>query len=108
MQARVMLLQSNDPQSFIIILIDFDCSSKLCFEEKSNSAIGEKNFKRGLQLISSGAVMVSVARCSIMQSPQKVSKISSFEPKIQRKSENQGYIKVSEKGAKQDIRKWVF
>ena len=85
-----MLLQSNDPQSFTIILIDF------------------KIFKKIRQLISSGAVMVSVARCSVMQSPQKVSKISSFEPKIQRKSENQGYIKVNEKGAKQDIRKWVF
>ena len=46
MQARVMLLQSNDSQIFIILLIKFDCSSKLCFEEKSNNAIGDKIFKR--------------------------------------------------------------
>jgi len=46
MQARVMLLQSNDPRSFNILLIKFDYSSKICFEEKSNSAIGDKIFKR--------------------------------------------------------------
>ena len=108
MQGRVMFLQSNDPQSFIIILINFDYSSKLCFEEKSNSAIGDKIFKRGLQLISSGAVMVSVAKFYVRKSPQSMSKISSFEPKIQRKSENHGYIKISEKGAKHDIRKVGF
>jgi len=85
MQARVMTLQSNDPQSFIVILINFDCSSKLCFEEKSNSAIDDKIFKKSLQFISTGAVMVSVAKCSVMKSPQKVSKISSFEPKFRGK-----------------------
>ena len=52
--------------------------------------------------------MVSVAKFSIMQSLQKLSKISSFEPKIQRKSENQGYIKVSEKVLKRTLEKWVF
>ena len=66
-----MLLQSNGPHSFIILLINFDYSSKLCFEEKSNSAIGDKIFKKGRQLISSGAVIVSMAKCSIMQSLQK-------------------------------------
>ena len=71
MQARGMLLQSNDQQISIILLIKFDGSSKLCFEEKSNSAIGDKIFKKGWQLISSGAVMVSVAKFSIMQSLQK-------------------------------------
>jgi len=42
--------------------------------------------------------------------PAKVSKISPFEPKVQRKSENQGYIKVSEKkeSVEQDIRKVGF
>jgi len=52
--------------------------------------------------------MVSMAKFSIMQSLQKVSKISSFEPKIQRKSENQGYIKVSEKVLNMPLKKWVF
>jgi len=85
MQTRVMPLQSNDPQSFIVILINFDCSSKLCFEEKSNSAIGDKIFKKSLQLISLGVVMVSVAKCFVMQSMQKVSIISSFEPKFREK-----------------------
>ena len=46
MQARVMPIQSNDSESFIIILVKFDCSSKLYFEEKSNSVIGDKFFKR--------------------------------------------------------------
>ena len=46
MQARVMPLQSNDFEGFIVMLINFDCSSKLCFEEKSNNVIGDKFFKR--------------------------------------------------------------
>ena len=108
MQARVRPLQSNDSESFIVILINFDCSSKLSFEEKSNSVIGDKIFKRDRQLISPGAVMVSVAKCPVMQSLQKVSKISSFEPKFQRKSENQGYIKISEKVLNRTLEKWVF
>jgi len=104
----MMLLQRNAPQISFILLTKFDGSSKLCFEEKSNSAIGDKIFKNGRQLIYSSAVMVSVAKCSIMKSQQKVSKISSFEPKFQRKSENQGYIKVSEKSVQQDIKKVGF
>jgi len=68
MQARVSPLQSNDLQSSIVILINFDCSSKLCFEEKSNSTIGDKILKKSLQLISSGAVMVSMAKFSVMKS----------------------------------------
>jgi hypothetical protein len=71
MQARVRPLQSNDSESFIVILINFDCSSKLCFEEKSNSVIGDKIFKKSRQLISSGAVMVSVAKCSCHAIPAK-------------------------------------
>jgi len=47
MQARVMLLQSNDLHLSIILLIKIDGSSKLYFEEKSNSAIGDKIFKKG-------------------------------------------------------------
>ena len=46
MQARVMPLQSKDSESFIVILINFDSSSKLCFEEKSNNVIGDKIFKK--------------------------------------------------------------
>ena len=68
MQARVSPLQSNDLQSSIVILINFDRSSKLCFEEKSNSTIGDKILKKSLQLISSGAVMVSMAKFSVMKS----------------------------------------
>jgi len=71
MQARVMLLQSNDPQLSIILLIKIDGSSKLCFEEKSNSAIGDKIFKKSRQLISSGAVMVSVAKVLCHAIPAK-------------------------------------
>ena len=37
MQARMRPLHSYDSESFIVMWIDFDCSSKLCFEEKSNS-----------------------------------------------------------------------
>ena len=85
MQAGVVPLQSNDSQSFIVILINFDCSSKLCFEEKSNSVISDKIFKKILQLISSSAVMVSVAKCPVKQSLQRVPKISSLEPKFRGK-----------------------
>ena len=42
-----MLLQSNDPQLSFILLTKIDGSSKLYFEEKSNSAIGDKIFKKG-------------------------------------------------------------
>jgi len=52
--------------------------------------------------------MVSVAKCPIMQSLQRMSKISSLEPKFQKKSENQGCFKVSEKSVKHNIIKWVF
>ena len=108
MQARGMFLQSNDPQSFNIMMIDFDYSSKLCFEEKSNSVICDKMFKKSRKLIPSGAVMIPVTRCSDMQSLQKVSNISLFDPKFQRKSENQGYIKISEKVLNRTLEKWVF
>ena len=97
MQARVMLLQSNGPHISIILLIKIDGSSKLCFEEKLNSAIDDKIFEKSLQSISTGEVMVSMAKCSVMQSLQKVSKISSFEPKIQRESENQCVLKSMKK-----------
>jgi len=43
----MMLFQSNDPQLSIILLTKIDGSSKLCFEEKYNSAIGDKIFKKG-------------------------------------------------------------
>ena len=46
MQARVRPLQSYDSESLIVMLIDFDCSSKLCFEEKSNNVIYDKIFKK--------------------------------------------------------------
>jgi len=46
MQARVRPLQGYDSESFIVMLIDFDSSSKFCFEETSNSVIGDKNFKK--------------------------------------------------------------
>lgn len=71
MQARVMLLQSNDPQSSIILSTKIDGSSKLCFEEKSNSAIGDKVFKKGRQLISLGVVTVSMAKVLCHAIPTK-------------------------------------
>ncbi len=37
MKARGRPLQSYDSEVFIVMLIDYDCSSKLCFEEKSNN-----------------------------------------------------------------------
>ena len=108
MQARVRPLQSNDSESLIIILINFDCSSKLCFEEKSNSVIGDKIFPKSRQLIFSDAVMVSVAKCPVILSLQRVPKISSFEPKFQRESENQCVLKSVKKVQNKTLEKWVF
>ena len=86
MQARVGPLQSYDSESFIVMWIEFDSSSKLCFEEKSNSVICDKIFKKkSRQLISSGAGMVSVAKCPVKQSLQRVPKVSSLEPKFRGK-----------------------
>ena len=100
----------NDLESFTVILINFDYSSKLCFEEKSNSFIGDKIFKKkkSCQLISSDAGMVSVAKCPVMQSLQRVPKISSFELNFQRKSENQGCFKSVKKCQNITLEKWVF
>lgn len=53
------------------MMIDFDCSSKLCFEVKSNSVICDKMFKKGQQLIYLGAVMVSVAKVLYHAIPAK-------------------------------------
>jgi len=52
--------------------------------------------------------MVSVAKCPVKQPLQRVPKISSFETKFQRKSENQGCFKVNEKVSNMTIEKWVF
>jgi len=46
MQARVSPLQSYDSEIFIIMWTNFDYSSKLCFEEKSNNVICDKIFKK--------------------------------------------------------------
>ena len=107
MQARVMTLESNDPQSFIVILINFDCSSKLCFEEKSNSVICDKFFKRS---------PIDFFRCShcfrgqmsFHAIPAKSAENFITWAKTQRKSENQGCFKVSEKVSNINTRKWVF
>lgn len=65
-------------------------------------------FSKSIKLISSGAIMVSVAKFPVMQSLQRVPKISSFEPKFQRESENQCCFKVSEKVSKHNIKKMGF
>ena len=108
MQARVRPLHSYGSESFIIMQIDFDSSLKLCFEEKSNSVIYDKIFKKSRQLIFSDAVMVSVAKCPIMQSLQRVPKISSFELKFQRESENHCVLKSVKKCQNTTLEKWVF
>ena len=46
MQARGRPLQSYDLKNFIVMLTDYDCSSKLCFEEKSNSVLFVKILKK--------------------------------------------------------------
>ena len=52
--------------------------------------------------------MVSVAKCLVMQSLQRVPKISSFELKFQRESENQCVLKSVKKCKTQTLEKWVF
>ena len=71
MHARVMLLKSNDPQLSIILLTKIEGSSQLCFEEKSNSAIGDKIFKKGRQFISFDVAMVSMAKVICHAIPTK-------------------------------------
>ena len=78
MQTRGRPLQSFDSNIFMVMFIDYDCSSKLCFEEKSNSVTFVIIFQTSLQLISSGVVMVSLAKFHVMQPLQKVPKNSSF------------------------------
>ena len=52
--------------------------------------------------------MVSVAKCPVVQSLERVSKISSFELKFQRESENQCVLKSVKKCKTQTLEKWVF
>lgn len=97
MQTRGRPLHSYGSESFIVMWIDFDSSSKLSFEEKSNSVIYDKIFQKSHQLIFSDTIMVSMEKCPIIQSLQRVLKISSFEPKFQRESENQCVLKSVKK-----------
>jgi len=46
MQARGRPLHNYGSESFIVRWIDFDSSSKLCFEEKSNKVIYDKIFQK--------------------------------------------------------------
>jgi len=46
MQARGRPLHSFGLESFIVRWIDFDSSSKLCFEEKSNKVLYDKIFQK--------------------------------------------------------------
>ena len=52
--------------------------------------------------------MVSVAKCPVVQSLQRVPKISSFELKVQRESENQCVLKSVKKCQNITLEKWVF
>jgi len=45
MQARVRPLQSYDSESFIVMWTNFNCSSKLYFEENLNRSLVKKNSK---------------------------------------------------------------
>jgi len=49
-----------------------------------------------------------LAKCPIMQSLHGVPKISSFELKLQRESENQGCFKSMKKCQSITLEKWVF
>ena len=64
--------------------------------------------KKSRQLISLDAVKVSMAKCTIAQSLQRVPKISSFELKFQRESENQCVLKSVKKCQNITLEKWVF
>ena len=108
MQARVRPLHSYGSESFIVRWIDFNSSSKLCFEEKSNSVIYDKIFQKIRYLIFSNVVMVSMAKCPIVQSLQRVLKIPSFEPKFLRESENQCVLKSVKKVQNTTLERWVF
>jgi len=59
-------------------------------------------------LIFSNAVKVSIAKCPVVQSLQKVSKIPSFEPKFQREIENQCVLKSVKKVQNTTLERWVF
>jgi len=50
MQARVRPLQSYDSESFIVMRTNFDSSSKLYFEEKSNNVLCDNIFKKVVSL----------------------------------------------------------
>jgi len=52
--------------------------------------------------------MVAMAKFPVMQSLQRVPKISSFELKFQRKSENEGCFKSMKKCQNITLEKWVF
>ncbi len=59
-------------------------------------------------MIFSDVVIVSVATCPVLQPPQRVPKIASFELKFQRESENQCVLKSVKKCKTQTLEKWVF
>ena len=59
-------------------------------------------------MIFSDTVMVSVAKCPVMQSLQRMLKIASFELQFQRESENQCVLKSVKTCKTQTLEKWVF
>ena len=103
-----MPLHSNGSESFIVKCKDFDSSSKLCFEEKSSKVIYDKIFWKITSWPFSDAVMVSMAKFLVTQSPQINAEIFISRAKMSKEKWKSGCFKVNEKGAKYNIRKLVF
>jgi len=72
MQAKVMLLQSNDPQLSIILLIKSTVLQNSVLKKSPTMLLMTKFSKKGRQLISSGVVMVSMAKVLYHAIPAKI------------------------------------
>lgn len=93
MQARNMPLHNYGSESFIVKCKDFESSSKICFEEKSNKLIYEKNFQKIARRIFQMQSWIPWLDAQSHSPRKEIPKISLVEPKCQRKSENQGILK---------------
>jgi len=86
-----------DHESFIVKCKDFDSSSKLCFEEKSNKVIYDKIFQKIASRLFQMQSWFPWPNAQSHSPRKEMPKISLVEPKCQRKSKNQGVLKSMKK-----------
>ena len=67
--------------------------------KKSQTRSFMTKFSKNVQVYFSDAVMVSMAKCPVTQSPQRNSENPIMRAKISEKNENQGVLKLNEKNA---------